>query len=33
MMLMKAESTNLFRIIEGIRYGLPPEETEKYLIV
>ena len=33
MMLFKAESTNLFRIIEGIRYGLPPEEIEKYLIV
>ena len=33
MMLFKAESTNLFRIIEGIRYGLPPEETEKYLIL
>lgn len=33
MMLFKAESTNLFRIIEGIRYGLPPEEIEKYLII
>ncbi len=33
MMLLKTESTNLFRIIEGIRYGLPPEETEKYLIM
>ena len=33
MMLIKTESTNLFRIIEGIRYGLPPEETEKYLIM
>lgn len=33
MMLFKGESTNLFRIIEGIRYGLPPEETEKYLII
>lgn len=33
MMLFKAESTNLCRIIEGIRYGLPPEETEKYLII
>lgn len=33
MMLFKDESTNLCRIIEGIRYGLPPEETEKYLIM
>ncbi len=33
MMLFKAESTNLFRIIEGIRYGLHPEEMEKYLII
>lgn len=33
MILLRTESTNLFRIIEGIRYGLPPEETEKYLIM
>ena len=33
MMLLRAESVNLCRIIEGLRYGLPPEETEKYLII
>ncbi len=33
MMLFRAESTNLCRIIEGLRYGLPPEEIEKYLIL
>ena len=32
MMLFRTECTNLCRIIEGLRYGLPPEETEKYLI-
>ncbi len=32
MMLFRAESTNLCRIIEGLRYGLPPEEIEKYII-
>lgn len=30
-MLMSAECTDLCRMIEGIRYGLAPEETEKYL--
>ncbi|MBQ9384171.1 MAG: V-type ATPase subunit [Ruminiclostridium sp.] len=33
MMLFRTESTNLCRIIEGLRYGLPPEEIEKYIIV
>ena len=33
MMLMSAESTDLCRIIEGLRYGLSPENIEKYLIV
>ena len=33
MMLFRDESSNLCRIIEGIRYGLPPEEIEKYLIL
>ncbi len=33
MMLFRDESTNLCRIIEGIRYGLAPEEIEKYLIL
>ena len=33
MMLFRAESTNLCRIMEGLRYGLPPEEIEKYLII
>ncbi|MBO6301298.1 MAG: V-type ATPase subunit [Ruminiclostridium sp.] len=32
MMLLSAESTDLCRIIEGIRYGLAPEAIEKYLI-
>ncbi|MBP5606566.1 MAG: V-type ATPase subunit, partial [Ruminiclostridium sp.] len=32
-MLMKSETTNLFRIIEGLRYGVAPEEIEKFLIV
>ena len=31
--LLTAESTDLCRIIEGLRYGLAPEEIEKYLIV
>lgn len=33
MMLFEAEATNLCRIIEGLRYGLSPEEIEKYLIL
>lgn len=33
MMLFRTESMNLCRIIEGLRYGLPPEEIEKYLII
>ena len=32
-MLMSAECTDLCRIIEGLRYGLPPEEIEKYLTI
>jgi V/A-type H+-transporting ATPase subunit C len=32
-MLMTAESTDLCRIIECLRYGLAPEETEKYLAI
>lgn len=31
--LMTAESTDLCRIIEGLRYGLSPAEIEKYLII
>ena len=33
MMLFDAESTNLCRIIEGLRYGLAPDEIEKLLIM
>lgn len=32
MVLMTAESTNLCRITESLRYGLAPEETEKLMI-
>ena len=32
-MLLAAESTDLCRIIEGLRYGLAPEEIEKYLTI
>lgn len=32
-MLMKTEAANLFRIIEGLRYGVAPEEIEKFLTV
>ena len=32
-MLLDAESVNLCRIIEGLRYGLAPESIEKYLII
>ena len=33
MMLFRDESTNLCRIIEGLRYSVAPEEIEKYLII
>ena len=32
-MLMSSECTDLCRIIEGLRYGLAPEEIEKYLTI
>ena len=32
-MLMSAECTDLCRIIEGLRYGLPPEEIERNLTI
>lgn len=33
MMLFEAEAANIIRIIEGLRYALPPEEIEQYLIL
>lgn len=32
MVLAELEAANLFRIIEGIRYGLPSEEIEKFIV-
>ena len=29
----ETEAMNVYRIIEGVRYGLPPEEIEKYIII
>lgn len=33
MMLFETEAFNIYRIIEGVRYGLSPEEIEKYIIL
>lgn len=33
MMLFETEAFNIYRIIEGVRYGLSPEEIEKYIII
>lgn len=33
MVLFETEAMNVYRIIEGVRYGLPPEEIEKYIII
>ena len=33
MVLFETEAMNIYRIIEGVRYGLPPEEIEKYIII
>ena len=33
MTLFETEAMNIYRIIEGVRYGLPPEEIEKYIII
>lgn len=33
MMLFETEALNIYRIIEGVRYGLSPEEIQKYIIL